>query len=166
MISPTLHRYTTLDSGMLCRLFRSDDVFIPSADDHTKPTDIQRFIDNALASPAIYLLGKDPKREAFIFAPSHNATTYQVHAAVRADSRDRVVSRVGEAARWIFEHTECRSLISFVREDNAGVRSMLSQAGMTRCGKLKKSVCVSGSLEDELIYQITLEDYLALWGEG
>ena len=140
-------------------------MFIPSADDHTKPTDIQRFIDNALASPAIYLLGKDPKREAFVFAPSHNATTYQIHVAVRADSRGKVVTRVGEAARWIFTRTECKSLISFVREDNAGVRSVLAQAGMTRCGKLKKSVMLSGKLEDELIYQATIEDFKALWGE-
>ena len=165
MIEKPLYRYGRLDSGGLCKLFRSPDVYIPSADDHTKPEDIQRFIDNALASPVMYVLGRNPKQEAFIFAPSHNATTYQAHMAVKRENRGpHVVSKVAEAGKWLFDHTTCRAILCFLREENEGARSIMGQIGMKQIGRTHKTVLFNGEYQDELIYQCTVEDYNALWG--
>lgn len=166
MIEKPLYRYSQLDAGGLCKLFRQPDVFIPSADDHTQPVDIQRFIDNALASPVMFVLGRNPKTEAFIFAPGHNATTYHAHVAVRKDCRNgQIVKKVAEAGRWIFEQTTCRAVMAFVRRENSGLRSVLGQLGMSRIGKTTKTVLFEGQLQDEIIYQGTVEDYNRLWGE-
>ena len=164
MIEKPLYRYSALDSGGLCRLYRQKDVFIPSADDNTKPEDIQRFIDNVLITNCMYVLGRNPKTEAFIFGPSHNSTTFLGHFAVRADKRDgSVVRKTVEAAKWIFKNTTCCSIIAFIRKDNKAARSVLAQIGMTRCGKVKDSVLFNGELHDELIYQGTLADCHRLW---
>ena len=144
MIHKPLTRYGILDSGSLCSLFRQPGVYIPSADDYTKPNDIMRFIDNALACDQMYVLGRNPKTEAYIFAPSHNITTFQAHFAVREDCRDgSTVRKVAEAGKWIFEHTTCRSVVSYMRESNVAARS----------------------LRDELIYQATIDDFNSLWSD-
>lgn len=166
MIQKPLYRYGRLDSGALCKLFRSPDVYIPSADDHTQPADIQNFIDNVVHSKVMWILGRDPKREAFIFAPSHNATTYQAHMAIRKDARDgKMVEKLAEAGKYVFDRTDCRSIICFIREENKGMRSVLAQVGAKRIGKTSKSVLFNGEYVDELIYQATVDDYNALWGD-
>lgn len=166
MIEKPLYRYSTIDSGALCRLFREDDVYIPSADDHTHPSEVMNFIDNALSSEVMYVLGRDPRYEAFIFAPSHNVTTYQGHFAIEKSHRNgKIVEKAAESGKWIFENTTCRSIISFMREGNKPARVVLGQLGLSRRGKVEKSVLYNGVYEDELIYQITIEEYNALWGE-
>lgn len=165
MIEKPLFRYGNLDAGSLCRLFRAPGVYIPSADDYTKPEDIQRFIDNALDCEQMFILGRNPKTEAFIFSPSHNITTYQAHFAVREDQRDgSVVRKTAEAGKWMFENTTCRSIISYMRKDNKAARSVLAQLGMTRCGEIEKSTLFNGKYRNELIYQATVEDFNGLWG--
>jgi hypothetical protein len=166
VIEKPLYRYTSLDSGMLCRLFRSEDVYVPSSDDFTKVEMLQNFIDNALQSPVIYVLGRNPKHEAYIFAPSHNAVTYQAHFAVRKDKRDGTTARrAAEAGKWIFQNTDCRSIIAFMRHDNKPARVVLAQIGMKKCGEIKRSVKFNGEYDDELVYQATIDDYNALWGD-
>ena len=166
VIKKPLRRYGSLDAGMLCRLFRSPDVYTPSSDDHTKPEDVQKFIDAALASPYFYVLGRNPKTEAFIFAPNHNFTTFQAHVGIRKDARDGSVPlRCAEAAKWMFEHTACETMVGFVRETNAGARSVLAQMGAKRAGKLAGSSKFNGEFVDELIYQLTKADFNALWSE-
>ncbi len=166
-IEKPLYRYGSLDSGPLCKLFRSDDVFIPSADDNTNPGDIMRFIDIALLNPQIFILGRDPRYEAFVFSPNHNLTTFYAHIAIRKDKRDgEVVKKVAEAGHWILKNTTCQSVMALVLEKNNGIRSVLGQLGMSRRGKLKKSVLFGGELRDELLYQITKEEFCAIWPEG
>lgn len=164
MIKKPLYRYSSLDAGMLCRLFRQPDIYIPSADDNTNPSDIQRFIDNALANEFIYVLGRNPKHEAFIFAPSHNSTCYQAHFAVTKSKRDgSIVGKVAEAGQWMFNNTTCKSVISYMRRENKAARSVLSQLGLTQCGQIKESVSFAGKMEDELIYYATIEDFKKFW---
>lgn len=140
-------------------------MYLPSSDGHAKPSQIMEFIDTALASPLVYILGRDSRYEAFIFGVNHNATTYQAHFAVREDHRDgTVVKTVAEAGKWVFDNTECRSMIAFMREDNRGARSVLAQLGMKRVGLLKDSLYFDDEYHDELIYQGTVSDYSALWG--
>ena len=166
MIEKPIHRYGNLDTGALCKLYRSDDVYIPSADDYTAPGTLMRFVDNCLASPQMYILGRDPRHEAFIFAPSHNATTFIAHFAVRKDKRDgSVVKNCATAAKWVYENTTCENIMAFINEDNKGARWVLAHGGLTRVGKSKSSVRFGGKLCDEIVYQMTLEDFNALWGD-
>lgn len=159
MIQKTIRRYTELDSGMLTRLFRSDGVYAPSADDYSKPEDVQRFVDLALSTPSVYILGRNPKKEAFVFSPSHNMTTYMAHFAVREDARDGSVVQVAfEAGQWMESHTECKSIVAFMREKNTPARAVLSMLGMRKCGTLRKSVLFNGKYEDEIVYQATLDE--------
>lgn len=166
MIEKPLHRYGPLDSGSLCKLYRSPDVYIPSADDHTDPKKLQSFVDNCLASPLMFILGVDSRHEAFIFAPAHNASTYLAHLAIRKDKRDGTIPRrVAEAGKWIFQNTSCRAIMCFVREDNKHIRVVLAQVGMKKIGQTKQTVLMDGVWHDELIYQCTIDDYNALWGK-
>jgi hypothetical protein len=166
MIEKPIFRYGHLETGSLCKLYRSDDVYIPSADDHSNPADLMRFVDNVMGSPHMYVLGRDARHEAFIFSPAHNATTYMAHFAVRKDKRDgTVVRKVAEAGKWIFENTTCRAIMTFIRADNEGARSVLSQLGMKKIGKTDKTVLFGGVYRDELIYQCTMDDFNITWGE-
>ena len=167
MIEKPLYRYGPLDTGPLCKLYRSDDVYIPSADDYTKPEDLMRFIDNCMMMPQMYVLGRDPRHEAFIFAPSHNATTFLAHFAIRKDKRDgAVVKKTAEAAKWIYEHTTCECIMAFINEENKAARAVLAQGGLTRIGKTSGSVRFGGKLCNEIIYQMTKEEFYTLWGDG
>ncbi len=166
MIEKPIHRYSNLDTGSLCKLYRSEDVYIPSADDYTDPATLMRFIDNCLASPYMYILGRDARHEAFIFSPSHNATTYIAHFAVRKDKRDgSVIKNCAKAAKWVFENTTCESIIAYINEDNKPARAVLAMGGLTRIGKTKNSVRFGGKLCNEIIYQMTLEDFNAIFGD-
>ena len=166
VISKPLRRYGQLDSGALVRLFRQPDVYAPSADDHTDPSQLQGFIDGCLGNKLIFALGRNPKQEAFIFAPSHNATTYSAHFAVRKDCRDwQVVRKTAEAGRWMFENTTCRGIITFIREDNAAARSALGQLGMRRIGVIDKSLLHNGKWLNEIVYYSTVDDFNRLWAD-
>ena len=167
MIEKPLYRYSNLDAGSLCRLYRSEDVYIPSADDYTDPRNLMRFVDNVLASEYMYVLGRDPRAEAFIFSPSHNMTTFIAHFAVRKDRRDgTVIKRTAEAARWIFDNTTCEAIMAFINQANKPARSILAQGGLTQIGKTSKTVRFGGKLCDEIIYQMTKEEFDILWNEG
>ena len=167
MIEKPLYRYGNLDAGGLCRLYRSDDVYIPSADDHTDPANLQRFVDNCLSSEYMYILGRDPRYEAFIFAPNHNMTTFVAHFAVRKDKRDgSAVKKTAEAVRWIFDNTTCEAIMAFINEDNKAARSILAQGGLTVIGQTNKTVRFGGKLCNEIIYQMTKEEFDILWDEG
>ncbi len=166
MIEKPLYRYSPLDAGSLCSLFRQPEIYIPSADDNTNPGDVQNFLDNALASDTFYVLGRSPKHEAFIFAPSHNSTTFLAHFAVTRSKRDgSVVKKAAEAGQWMFNNTTCKSVISFMRRNNKAARSVLAQLGLTRSGIVEKSVSFNGKMEDELIYYATIDDFKRLWPE-
>ena len=166
LIEKPIFRYGNLQTGQLCKLYRSEDVYIPSADDYSKPEHLMRFIDGVIGSPHMYILGRDARHEAFIFSPSHNATTFMAHFAVRKDKRDgSVVQKAAEAGKWIFENTTCRAIMAFIRKDNVSARSVLSQMGMKQIGKTDKTVKFNGEFHDELIYQCTVDDYNALWGD-
>lgn len=165
MIEKPLYRYGSLDSGSVCKLFRAEDIYFPSADDHTNPQHIQRFIDAALANEHVYVLGRNPRAEAFIFAPGHNGSTFHAHFAVRKDYRDgSLVRRVAEAGKWVFENTTCRSVLAHLRDGNEGAGSVLAQLGMKRIGRLKKSVKFNGEYLDETVWYGTVDDFNALWG--
>lgn len=166
MIEKPIRRYGHLDTGALCKLYRSEDVYIPSADDFSKPQDLMQFVDNCMGSPHIYALGRDPRHEAFIFSPCHNGSTWMAHFAVRKDKRDgTVVKRVAEAGKYIFQNTTCTAIMAFIRDENAPARAVLGQVGMSRIGKTKKTVKFNGEWQDEIIYQCTVDDYNALWGD-
>ena len=166
MIYKPLRRYDQLDSGALVRLFRQPDVYAPSADDHTDPSQLQGFIDGCLGNKLIYALGRNPKQEAFIFAPSHNATTYSAHFAVRKDCRDgSTVRKTAEAGKWMFEHTTCRAILTFIREDNAAARSALAQLGMRQKGAIEKSSLFGGQWLDEIVFYANVDDFNRLWAD-
>lgn len=166
MIQKPLRRYDQLDSGALVRLFRQPDVYAPSADDHTDPYRLQKYIDTCMGSEMIYALGRNPKQEAYIFTPNHNATTFSAHFAVRKDCRDgSIVRRAAEAGKWMFENTTCRAIIAFIRKNNAGARSVLAQMGMRRVGVIDKATLHNGQWLDDIIYYATIDDFNRLWAD-
>lgn len=166
LIKKPIFRYGRLNAGELCKLYRSGDVYIPSADDYTRPSDVQRFIDAVIESPHMYVLGRDARFEAYIFSPSHNSTTFMAHFAVRKDKRGgNTIKSAAEAGKWIFENTTCTAIITYVREDNIQARAAIGQIGLKRIGKTHNTVKFNGEFRDELIFQCTCEDYNDLWGE-
>ena len=58
MIKKPIHRYGALDAGNLVKLFRQPGVYLPSSDGHADPAQMQEFIDTALSSPLVYILGQ------------------------------------------------------------------------------------------------------------
>ena len=89
------------------------------------------------------------------------------HFAVRKDKRDgSVLKKTAEAVRWIFDNTTCEAIMAFINEDNKAARSILAQGGLTVIGTTKGTVRFGGKLCNEVIYQMTKEEFDVLWNEG
>ena len=165
MIEKPIYRYRMLDAGKLCKLFRNPGIHIPSGDGRTPIQEIVEFIHGAVRSNYFYIIGRDPRYEAFIYSAAHNFTTYNAHYAIREDKRDNLLKRMAESAKWVFTHTPCQSIMALVREENRQGRALLPRVGMRRVGQLTKSVTFNGELVDEIIYQATAEEFNKVWGE-
>lgn len=166
MVIRPIYRYGQLDTGSVCKLYRQKDVYLPSSDDLTKPSQIMRYIDLLLGNPNIFLVGTDPRKEVFMFAPSHNATTFQVHVAVREDARGRdMVERMARSTKYVFENSTCRAVIAFFDENNKGAHWVARRIGMQKIGVTRGTTLKKGKDVNEMIYQATFEDFNARWGE-
>jgi hypothetical protein len=166
MIERPVRRYALLDAGSLTTLFRSGDVFKESGDDFSDLTKLNNFVENNLRNPSVYVMGVDPRWEAFIFSPMHNTTTYILHIVVRQDRRDNTVpERIALAAKHIFTHTNCLSLVGFVRESNRRMCMLSTFCGMNRKGILHGSQLWNNEPVNEVIYQGTIADFNNRWGK-
>jgi hypothetical protein len=166
MIEKKVRRYNILDSGSLCKLFRTDDIFYKSGDDFADISKMANFIENNLRNPSVFVMGLDPRYEAFVFSPMHNTTTFICHTAVRADKRDKTIAcRLAECARYVFLHSTCEALIGFTPENNRVACMLNAFVGMKRIAVTEKTVRIDGKLVNEVIFQGTKEMFNARWGD-
>lgn len=166
MIEKKVRRYNILDSGSLCQLFRTGDIFHKSGDDFSDIQKMANFIENNLRNPSVFVMGLDPRHEAFIFSPMHNMVTFICHTAVRADHRDKTLPRrLAESARYVFLHSSCRALIGFTPETNRAACMLNSFVGMKRIAVTDSTILIGGKLVNEVIFQGTKEMFNARWGK-
>jgi len=166
VIQKPVYRYGNLEAGQLSRLCRSEDVYVPSSDDYTDARYVQRFIDNCLSQPSIWIMGRDPRHEAYIMSPLHNLTTYICHVAVRRDHRGPSTLRAAAAAgAMVFRNTPCRTVLAFIPVGNRTAQFFTIQLGFHRIGATLGTHKKGGEFRPEIIYELTLDDYNKKWGK-
>ena len=87
----------------------------------------------------------------FIFVPlSHNL--YSVHTNILPQARGLTGVRSGKSvAKWMFNNTECTSIISFTPEWNKRTLRYSSLVGLKRIGIIEKSFKKDDILYDQII---------------
>ena len=164
MIERPLRRYGALDAPALMRLYRRAEGY-SSVARMMEPGECMKMIDSWLAASHIWIMGRDPRHEAFIFMPNHNAWTYQAHFVVREDKRGGDICRlVAAAAQQVFVKTACRTVLAYIEEGNRGARSLLGQLGMKEMTRLPASKMAGQKMVDEILYYGTVDDFNAIWG--
>ena len=162
---PSIHRYSILDAGRLTSLFRSDGIFFAAGDDFSDITKLAAFVENNLRTDHVYILGKDPRYEAFVFLPMHTTSCFSAHFAVKDGHRGReAFGHLVESAKWVFSNTPCRAIMGFIRAANKEARMMASHVGMKRIGRTNGTMTFNGEMVDEIIYQCTINDFNEKYG--
>ena len=154
-----LRRYNKLDADSLAKLMTMPEVEEWTQEEPMDYRAMKQMMGKALSSPKMYMFGRDPRREVFVFMPLHLAT-YTVHVALHPDNRDqKALEAMQEAAGIMFEKTNCENLLTFVAEDHAACCAFVSMCGMKKIGQTEKTFPRKGEVIDEIIYQGTKERY-------
>lgn len=143
-----LRRYNIGDLNKLVGLVSKYDAYDDvSENSGQSPRDYMAI---ALKSRGMYLLGRNPSKEMFMYVPI-NSVTYHVHVVIDKDWRG-IKAVVGglSSEKWMFNKTGCMSILAFAK-DRQGCR-MAAMAGMTRVGKTMGTFFKNGKLIPETIY--------------
>jgi len=94
----------------------------------------------------------------FILVPM-STNVYTVHSNVLPEGRGKVaVLAAKSVAKWMFNNTECVSIISFTPEYNKVALIFSRLAGMKRIGVLKKSFKKDNIFYDQIITSLNKGD--------
>ena len=160
MIHRHVRRYSLLDAGPLTRLFRNPEIFKACGDDFSDIRKLGYFIENQLRCEQVFIMGIDPRYEAFVFVPGHSTTCFDVHFCVNPDHRGKeAIKHLVQSAKYVFENSPCRSLIGFIRANNREAAMLATYVGMKKIGRTDKTMCFNGEMVDEIIFQCTVDDY-------
>ena len=164
---PSIHRYSILDAGRLTTLFRSGEVFNTVGDDFCDITKLAAFVENSLREPHIYILGDDPRHEAFAYIPMHTTSCYGGHFAIKDGYRGKKAVRdlIG-SAQFMFQKTPCEAIMGFIRESNLPACLLAGYVGMKRVGKTHGTLKYHGEMVDEVIYQCNIDDFNLKYGKS
>ncbi len=117
-----------------------------------------------IKNPSVYVLGSDPEVMAVSYVPL-SGVNYTLHVILHPDFRGKnAIRECVDTAKFMFDKTQCRSILAFARETNVQSRMIAAMSGMRRIGKTTGSFLKDGKLIDEVIYQGTKEDY-ELWAQ-
>ena len=91
------------------------------------------------------------ENSVFICVPL-SSNVYSVHSNVLPEGRGKIAVRAGkDAAMWMFNNTECMTIISFTPTQNKVALMFSSLVGFKRIGILKKSFKKNGVFQDQVI---------------
>ena len=91
------------------------------------------------------------ENSVFICVPLSN-NVYSVHSNVLPKSRGKTAVRAGrDAAMWMFNNTECSTIISFTPVQNKVALMFSSLVGFKRIGIIEKSFKKNGIFQDQVI---------------
>ena len=87
----------------------------------------------------------------FICVPLSN-NVYSVHSNVLPERRGKAAIRAGrDCAKWMFNNTECSTIISFTPIQNKAALMFSSLVGFKRIGIIEKSFKKNGVFQDQVI---------------
>ena len=157
-----IRRYTKKDFIALSALWTRPEVWKGLVDDYTADADAKVVILGYLRNPTVYLVGKDPEKDCFVFVPFGGMGMAEVHTVFAREARHKVQT-ARDAVGWLFENTQYRAVSTFVQIDKKERHSLgsffASACGMNKVGVLPKSFKRDGVFLDQVLYQATLEDY-------
>jgi hypothetical protein len=147
---------------MLQRVLTHESVFYSAADDGVQN-------EGDIATPVL----EDPrcivlmphKNTAFLFM-AVNFIMYEMHVAIiEGNTRKHGVKHSVEAARWIFNNSQCQKLITYISAEHDRALMFAKVCGMKPEGYLKKACQVGGELKDIVLLGATKERFLELHSE-
>jgi len=152
-------RCTIKDKDRINDIFTDISVWDSISDDGCDDDIKTKIAETFLYNPNVYILNPMPNA-VFVLIPQ-NAITYEVHTAIKQESRGRVGFKAGrDAIKWMFENTGCQKLISWVPEFNRSALVFASMNGFDIEGTSKKSFLKNGELFDQILVGLTKGGWL------
>ena len=152
---------TEKDFNTVYRILSHESVYPFLCDDYCpkKPDDDVGLL--FLKDPAIKVLLPN-EDSAFAFIPL-SMNMYHIHLGILPESRGKLgVSSGKEAIWWMFENTECVSIIGFFSEENKPALRYCSLVGFKRIGIIEKSFKKNNIMYDQIIFNINKGDISCL----
>jgi len=107
--------------------------------------DCHEYVRLTLLNPNVHWFYK--KDTAMVYNPMDNGR-YNMHIYNRARGDKGLRNWCIRTGSWVFDNTEAKNLINFVKKDRRDLRFFMASLGSTKVG----------SVGDELIYNISRED--------
>lgn len=131
-------------------ILASDDCFWSAKDDSIDLIALPAYISRILKSKYHYVL--KPAEGTLFFSWPVTSVCFEMHAAIMKKNRKQGVRNARLAAKWLFDNTPCKKLISYVPSDNECAKMFCSQCGMGVEGLIKNSIQKNGQLLDLVLY--------------
>lgn len=135
-----------------------DDAVYPwIKDDYFDERDRYRIGTLLIAMPNIYVLM--PHKDMILFAEPYTRSIFNIHIAVLPNLRGiEAINYVIETSRWIFNNTSCKKIMALIPIFNKRAKQFAINCGYKREGTLTKSFYKNGTMQDQAIYGITMEE--------
>ena len=134
----------TFDPVIVNEIMRHPKIY-PHISDDFCPTREDFDSTQAVRSEANYFLLVEDGAGVFFLHP-HSRVLYEVHTCLKPECWGRVeIAKAG--ARWMFEHTNCEKIMTWVPVYNRIARRFALKAGMVEEGYLDLSYMRNGSLQ-------------------
>ena len=138
----------------------ADDAIYPFIRDDNTPEKFRHEMGEIMFhTDGIFFLSPIP--ESAFMVKVISSTTFEIHANVLPSQRGDVAVKAGlDAARWLFENTECFKLIAFIGTQFGNVCKFIEKGGFKQEGKLTKSLLLDGEYHDQYIYGLTKDELM------
>lgn len=105
-----------------------------------------------------------PHEDTLFMFRRMNLIMFEMHVCiVDGPARKQGLKSAVEAARWLFENTECMKIVSHIPAFHAASLMFAKVCGMKEEGRLSKAYKKNGELHDLVILGATREEYEKLY---
>ena len=153
----------TTSDVVLAEFLKDRQNFEAAFDDLMPPTDELDLVtfctDERRYMLAAYADGALQPFAMFVYVPE-NSVMFQVHTLAMPSARGTglVASAARASLEWMFSHTECQKVMTWVPEFNKPALKLALKVGMTMEGTCRKSFYKNGGLIDQYLLGISSKE--------
>ena len=152
-------RLGTSDIETIQRIMLHEDVFPDIVDDYTDISKGKQLAWGMVSQPLCYML--HPAELVLFMVGMRTMTIYECHTMITPEGRNKAaVGHAKEAAKWLFENTQCEKVITYVPVDNRKAKLFAHMVGFKSEGTCTKSIRRNGELMDQWVLGLEKESFL------